>query len=127
MYTQCPYTLAYTALQVMGHERPLLVGLDPVINCSTYLSVTKLEWLLVGFDIPLESSTSQSLPLALDLTSDGLDGAMFRCRATTRSHGTYEETITIAVKGNSYITLICNHLALSNFDKSDVVTCVSLV
>ncbi len=90
-----------TALEVDGNERPLLVGLDPVIRCSTHLTVTKMEWLLVGFDFALEASRNQELYLPLDLTSDGLDGAMFKCRATTVSHGVYEETITIAVKGIS--------------------------
>ncbi len=78
-----------------------MVGFEPVIRCSTHLRVTKMEWLLVGFDFALETSHMQEISLPLDLTSDGLDGAMFVCRATT-STGVYEETITIAVKGNNH-------------------------
>ncbi len=90
--------VALQALEIRGNERPLIVGLEPVIRCSTHLSVTKMEWLLVGIDFALETSHTQEISLPLDLSSDGLDGAMFKCRATTSS-GVYEETITIAVKG----------------------------
>ncbi len=58
-----------------------------------------MEWLLVGFDFAVEASQTQEVSLSLDLTSDSLDGAMFKCRATSPSGGVYEETITIAVKG----------------------------
>ncbi len=98
---KCLHVLLFyiTALEVHGNEHPLLIGLEPVIRCSTHLTVTKMEWLLVGIDFALKTSQTQEVSLPLDLTSDGLDGVMFKCRATTPSGGVYEETITIAVKG----------------------------
>ncbi len=87
------------ALEVHGNERPLLVGLEPVIRCSTHLRATKLEWLLVGLDFTFAVSHTQEVSLSLELLSDSLDGAMFKCRAATLSGAVYEETITIAVKG----------------------------
>ncbi len=108
-----------TALDIHGYERPLIVGLDPVIKCSTRLNVTQLEWFLEGFDTALETSTTQDVSLPLDLTSDGLDGAMFRCRATTHTNGVYEKTITFAVKGmTSIVPQICVCLAVVNMQTS---------
>ncbi len=99
-YYICVYSCFHiTALEVQGNDNPLLVGLEPGIRCSTHLRVTKMEWLLVGLDFVLAVSHNQEVSLPLHVTSAGLDGAVFKCRATTSYGGVYEETITIAVKG----------------------------
>ncbi len=61
----------------------------------------------MGFDLSLEASHSPEVSLSRNLTSDGLDGAMFKCRATTPAGGVYEETITIAVKGILPVIGVC--------------------
>ena len=72
-----------------------------MINCSTLLNVTKIEWILVGIrDDPVEKTdNSQTLTLTVSPKTEGLDGTMFTCRAVTVGGKVFEETITIRVKG----------------------------
>ena len=91
--------LFHAALEITGHDHMFIVGQTAELSCSTLLNISKLEWFIVGFDIPLEESNTQESFLPLDLTSTSLDGAMFTCRATTTSGGVYEDTVTISVKG----------------------------
>ena len=87
---------------ITGHETPLIVGLPRDITCtwSGETNATKIEWFLVGLDaIPIESAdNSSSVILSPDPNTSGLDGAMFTCRVTLDNE-TYEETITLEVKG----------------------------
>ena len=85
-------------IKIQGHEHMLIVGRMADLNCSTHLKGhIKLQWLLGGFEVPLETSITQNVVLLLDLESAGLDGAMFTCRITTYD-GVYDETITLKVK-----------------------------
>ena len=91
---------------VSGHEDPVIVGLSRRIRCTTYLNVTRMEWVLVGVPDPVEERDDggQELDLPLNPDNTGLDGAMFTCRVTTARGKIFEETITIEVKGiASYI------------------------
>ena len=106
---------AFIGLYVTGHEKSIIVNLQRIINCSTHLSVSRMEWILVGIrDDPVEETTSsQSLPLTLSPESVGLDGAMFTCRAVTVGGKVFEETVTIHVKGMLIVTtsmLVCQIL-----------------
>ena len=87
---------------ITGHESPLIVGLPRDITCtwSGETNATKMEWFLVGLDaIPIESAdNSNSVVLSPDPNTSGLNGAMFTCRVTLDNE-TYEETITLDVKG----------------------------
>ena len=63
-------------------------------------NATKMQWFLVGLERPFETvMDSNSLVLSPDLTSDGLNGAMFTCKVTTASGKTDQRTITLRVKG----------------------------
>ena len=87
-------------MQITGHEEVLIVGLTVHISCTTSLKGNaKIQWLLGGFDVPLESSTTQKVVLPLELGSTGLDGAMFTCKITGLDGAVYDETITLKVKG----------------------------
>ena len=92
-------------VEVSGHEDPLIVGLSRRITCTTYLNVTRMEWVLVGVPDPVEERNDggQELDLPLNPNNTDLDGAMFTCRITTARENFFEETITIEVKGYSYI------------------------
>ena len=104
-YSHCPVSLA---LEVTGHESVVLVGLPRDINCSTHLEVTRMEWVLAGVSDPVEEREDggQSLTLSLNPTDTGLDGAVFTCKVTTARGKTFQETITIEVKGRitSFLT-----------------------
>ena len=76
----------------------MIVGQTAVLNCSTQLDVTKMEWTIVGLGFPVAASYTQEVVLTLELSSTGLDGAMFTCRATTAA-GNEDCTVTIYVKG----------------------------
>lgn len=91
----------YLAVVISGHETPVLVGLSRDIICTTYLNVTKMEWMLVGVSEPVEQREDgeQSLTLPLNPTNTGLDEAKFTCRVTTARGKIFEETITVRVKG----------------------------
>ena len=60
-----------------------------------------MEWFVAGLDdIAVETATNTtSILLTLEPDSDGLDGAMFVCRATLQDGSTVEESITLAVEG----------------------------
>ena len=89
-------------LYVSGSEKPIIVGHSRMINCSSHLNVSLLEWILVGIqDDPVEKTMdTQSLTLTVSPEGVGLDGTMFTCRATTYGGRVFEETVTIQVKGN---------------------------
>ncbi len=111
-FTYVFYFYLQKALEIRGNGHPLIIGLSPVITCSTHLTVIRMEWLLLGFaEFALGVSSTQTVSLAPTLTSGGLDGAMLKCRATTPAHGVYEETITLAVigiHGIVYFVSICS-------------------
>ena len=77
---------------------PVIVGLSGDLVCSTRLNVTTIEWFLVGLDIPLESTAEQELTFTLEPEDIALNGAMLTCKVTT-ARSTFEETVTINVKG----------------------------
>ena len=89
------------ALEVSGHESPVIVGLTRSVICSTHLEVMKMEWLLVGVAEPMEQSEDggQNLTLPINPTDTGLDGTKFTCKLTTVTGKVFEETVTIEVKG----------------------------
>ena len=87
------------AVEIRGHEKPIIVGLTVNINCSTYLNSTSMEWFLVGVDDSLEKSYNQHLTLTIDAKTTGLNGAMFTCRVTDVEGNKYEESVTVKVKG----------------------------
>ena len=90
-------------LHITGNEVPLIIGLPRDINCTWTgaENVTKMEWLVVGIgDAVLETANNAKLVvLGLDPDSDGLDGAMFTCRATLTNGSQIEETIAITLEG----------------------------
>ena len=88
----------HTAVEMFGHEDPIIVGLTRKLTCSTKLHVTSIELFLVGLGIPVESTTEQELVFTIDPEDTALDGAMFTCRVNTAS-SVYEETITLTVIG----------------------------
>lgn len=93
----------YTALEITGHETPVLVGLTGIINCSTHLNVSELKWYIKGFDDPVEHSTgSNSLLLSLNPDNTALNGTSVACRAIASSGEIYEETVTVMVKGTCF-------------------------
>ena len=87
------------AVEISGHEKPIIVGLMGDINCSTHLNSTSMEWFLVGVDDSLEKSYNHHLTLTIDAKTAGLNGAMFTCRVTDVEGNKYEESVTITVKG----------------------------
>ena len=60
---------------------------------------------MVGLEaVPVETATGQrSIVLSLNPDTDGLDGAMFTCRATLSDGQEMEETITLRVEGDTRI------------------------
>ena len=60
-----------------------------------------MEWFVAGLDaIAVETATNAtSILLILDPNTDGLDGAMFVCRATLPNGRVVEESITLVVEG----------------------------
>ena len=60
-----------------------------------------MEWFVVGLEnIAIETATeSQTIVLTLDPDNDGLDGAMFTCRATLVDGREVEKSITLTVEG----------------------------
>ena len=84
----------------------MIVGLQRDINCTTFLDVTMMEWVLVGIEEPVERSEDrkQSLILTLNPDTTALNGATFICRVTTADSGkNFEESVTIKVKGELII------------------------
>ena len=88
-------------MEVNGHEDPLLVGLPRSISCTTYLNVTRMEWLLEGLVYPVEERDDgeQELVMTLNPKNADLDGAMFTCRVITARGKTIEEAVAMKIKG----------------------------
>ena len=88
-------------MEIHGHDKVIIVGLEEKINCSTHLNATQIEWFLVGVDDkPVETELDeQQLTLTIDAQTTGLNGAMFTCRVTDVEGKQYEDSVTITVKG----------------------------
>ena len=91
------------AIAITGHDRPIIVGLTRIINCSTILEANTLEWILVGLDDgdPVEERSDGGMFLELVLTPEAteLNGAQFICRVTTMTGNVFEETVAVEIKG----------------------------
>ena len=89
------------AVEVRGHETPVVIGLPHNITCSTHLKVTRIEWVVtaVGNAVETEEGGAQSVVLPLNPTTTGLNGAEFTCRITTAQGKTFSEIISVEVKG----------------------------
>jgi hypothetical protein len=96
-----PHVACNAALEINGHETPVIVGFMRSINCSTHLEVSKMEWVVVavGNAVEADDDGGQSLVLPLNPPTTGLDGAEFTCRITTARGKVFSETITVEVKG----------------------------
>ncbi len=92
------------AITITGHDTPIIVGLSGVINCTTILNASKLEWRLVGIGAgePVEETSWEKF-LALTLTPEAteLNGAKLTCRVTTAKQSVFEKTVTVTIKGRS--------------------------
>ena len=101
MYSSCCCLNA--AIEIVGHESPIIVGLSRIINCSTILNASKIEWVLMGLGSgdSVELSGDGGIFQELSLTSVAieLNGARFTCRVTTVNNRVLEETVTVEVKG----------------------------
>ena len=88
-------------MEVHGHDKVIIVGLEGKIYCTTHLNATRMEWFLVGVDDkPVEADLDeQQLTLTIDAETDGLNDAMFTCRVTDVEGRQFEESVTLTVKG----------------------------
>ena len=91
-------------LVITGHEEQLIIGLPRDIQClwKGDSNATLMEWFVDGLeaDSAVESATdTRDLVLTLDPDTDGLDGAMFTCRATLSDGRQVEKSITLVVRG----------------------------
>ena len=89
---------------ITGHEEQLIIGLPRDIQClwKGDSNATLMEWFVDGLeaDSAVESATdTRDLVLTLDPDTDGLDGAMFTCRATLSDGRQVEKSITLVVRG----------------------------
>lgn len=92
----------HPALHLSGYESPVIVGVSRDIVCTTFLNVTRMEWVLEGASgAPVEEREDggQSLVLTLNRRTMGLNGARFKCRVTTQHGNSFQETIALRVKG----------------------------
>ena len=88
------------AIEITGHDSPILVGLSGTMNCSTLLSVSKMEWYIKGFNGPVESALHvNSLVLTLNPDSTALNGRSLICQVTATSGEVYEETVIAMIEG----------------------------
>ena len=70
------------------------------MNCSTILSVSKMEWYIKGADDPVASGLRvNSLLLTLNPDSTELNGKSLICQVTATSGEVYEETVIAMIKG----------------------------
>ena len=104
-------------MEVHGHDKAIIVGLEGKIYCSTHLNATRMEWFLAGVDDkPVEANLDeQQLTLTIDASSAGFNGAMFTCRMTDVEGKQYEETVTITVKSKFIPHRKCSILFLQKF------------
>ena len=60
-----------------------------------------MEWFVVGLEaVAIETETNaKSVILPLEPNTDGLDGAMFTCRATLFNNSEIDKTIELSVEG----------------------------
>lgn len=63
--------------------------------------IRKLEWYLVGFEsLPIVSEVNtSSVTLSPDPSTDGLNGTVFICRATTERGDIFQRNISLYIKG----------------------------
>ncbi len=62
-----PNLLIIIAVEVSGHETPVLVGLSRNVTCTAHLNVTRMEWLLAGATEPVERNEDGVKSLTLHL------------------------------------------------------------
>ena len=90
-------------LNITGNERPLIIGLSRDVYCTWNgeSNATMMEWIFVGLEaVAIETVTgAQTIVLTLDPGNNGLDGAMFTCRATLFDRREVQSSITLTVEG----------------------------
>ena len=90
------------------------MGLSRIINCSTILSASKIEWVLggLGNGDPVEERSDGGTFLELFLTPEAteLNGAKFICRVITVNSRVIEETLTLEIKGKYYVRINTSYL-----------------
>ena len=87
------------ALEITGHETPVVVGLSRNITCTTHLEVSRIEWVVTAKRDVISREKGQSVTLSLSPEDTGLDGTEFTCRIITMQGRTFNETITVEVLG----------------------------
>ncbi len=83
------------------------MGLSRIINCSTILSASKIEWVLggLGNGDPVEERSDGGTFLERFLTPEAteLNRAKFICRVIPVNSRVIEETLTLEIKGKYYV------------------------
>lgn len=90
-----------SAMIIAAQDIPLITGIPSDIVCTIKeRHVTKMEWMF-NVDEPLKvANGTNSVTLTLSPNMD-LNGTNLTCVATTSSGVTFEDSITIVVKGNT--------------------------
>ncbi len=90
---------AFIALETGGHESPVIVGTTRNIFCTSLLNTTSIEWLQDGRRISTREDGGKTLILALNPNDTDFNGTKFTCRITTAKGLSFNETLTIQVRG----------------------------
>ena len=87
------------ALEITGHEAPVLVGLSRNITCTTHLEVSSINWVVTAVGNSVSTGEGQSVTLPLSPEHTGIDGTEFTCLIVTVQGRSFSETIAVEVKG----------------------------
>ena len=93
-----------SGLQIIGNEKPIVVGETAILVCLFDLKNLALEWLKE--DSVIISSNTSKAELCFNTVSDSLHLKEYTCRARTE-HGTQQKTVTIHVEGSQKLYYYC--------------------
>ena len=87
------------ALEIRGHESPVIVGTSRNISCTSHLNTVRVEWLQEGRRLTQREDGVKTLVWVLRPSNTEWNGVKFTCRITTTQGQSFNETITIQVRG----------------------------
>ena len=96
------FIFIFQGLQIVGNDRPLIIGESATLICSSDLDVSKIEWFAQYYEA-LANSTSQPITLVFNQVSLDMHGAQYTCHVTS-PYGIQERTITVITEGEMLLS-----------------------
>ena len=107
----CKHFSLCSGIHITGNDKPVPVGSDLELNCSSDLTILTAEWL--QGEVVITESEGSGAVLVVSEVDDSLHDREYTCRTTT-PYGVQEVSTTITITGKLTHVHTINYTSVEN-------------